>query len=445
MKIALTLAAVVGLAVVFVGCDYDDYKIVMTPRDGGMDRELTVGRTNSQPASAAALEALTTMYATSAPATNKATTFRDHFAGKIPSNLGSGWTIAMTSPMGSVQAYSERVGGVADQAGVIERRFKAVDELVNLIGGFVGSEFKQYPEAKDLQKFIQGQMRKDLKNLSLNLWMIGIDRADAPQSRPHDELSDTFSPSVMRALQLPLDLGYLTPQDVKTMAVDEGANVLPVVVAGITRKANIKDSRLAALLTAEAKDWAEGKGRFMAYVKSHEQSAGRKEEQSSGGLSRLLETAFLPAGFGQASPDRAEFQLVLREEPLFTNGRWDNAKKCVTWNLPVPSMKLESQQTPSMVYAVWATPDANYQLQHLGRVFMTDKELGRYIFWYNWLTESDRKQWDAVMDKLRPADLETFRTTTAKAAHDDPEATKVMREGFDRLGGAIKALTQPAK
>lgn len=84
--------------------------------------------------------------------------------------------------------------------------------------------------------------------------------------------------------------------------------------------------------------------------------------------------------------------------PVETNGTWDESRGQVSWTAEGRS----GCQTPRILYAVWATPNASSQQGRFGSVVLEGKRLRDYIVWYDNLNSEERSEWDGLLESVRP-------------------------------------------
>src|SRR5258708_3439636 len=83
----------------------------------------------------------------------------------------------------------------------------------------------------------------------------------------------------------------------------------------------------------------------------------------------------------------------------------------------------ESLPPAFFAFAVWDEPDETAQRTHFGKIALEGKALFDYCAWYRGLTERERREWDALVDRLQPGpnlinDLEAFLFSDEPAGGD---------------------------
>jgi hypothetical protein len=104
--------------------------------------------------------------------------------------------------------------------------------------------------------------------------------------------------------------------------------------------------------------------------------------------------------FGPVS-DSVSVKLKLPAGPLISNGQWDKESRGLAW-----SFGNRGNPLSHICYAVWASPDAGFQRRHFGRVILAGQELGLYCLWQKGLTAEETRQWDEILQAVRPATAE---------------------------------------
>jgi hypothetical protein len=245
-----TFFVVLAAIALLTGCDHDAYKIKMTAKDGRLERTVTVthvtrgGTATVTPASGPA----ETDGATSQPAADLTEsrpaaqpskgqvnpevlarlaklyperpaedTFRGVYAKRLPPGTGEGegagqYSQLVTS-MGTLSAYVERFRGNDDQAAVLEAQFKAIDRLTDLLLGWATAEWGTRKEFPKIKAFIDHDLRKDLKNVQVFLWMQNVSTRRMftdGESKGEPQTAEIIA----RASQYFVEREYLTEEEV---------------------------------------------------------------------------------------------------------------------------------------------------------------------------------------------------------------------------------------
>jgi hypothetical protein len=194
----LLLAAIVTTALVSAlsSCDHRRYEIVMSSHDGVLDRTLAVTRVGESNVTLPDDEvaAIGKLYQkTEANVNGREVVFTGKFGGRTPNDIGgAGFHVFIGSPAGGVTAYVERFRGSDDLLDQMETRTKAADRMVDLVSGWLKTRVGGEKDFDKLQAFLDKDARRDLKNVSLYLWMMANDLVRA-ENAPREPLA-AFSP-----------------------------------------------------------------------------------------------------------------------------------------------------------------------------------------------------------------------------------------------------------
>jgi len=136
--------------------------------------------------------------------------------------------------------------------------------------------------------------------------------------------------------------------------------------------------------------------------------------QAAGVLTANLDIgAFFPlAGMFDPASDSVSVKLKLPAGPLISNGQWDKESRGLAW-----SFGNRGNPLSHICYAAWASPDAGFQRRHFGRVILAGQELGLYCLWQKGLTAEETRQWDEILQAVRPATAEA-NLSRWRAEHD---------------------------
>ena len=174
-----------AMAALLMGCDHNEYEIVVTPKGNRMVRKITIARLDkvtddkgnvTQTKYAAfprkELEAIAAIYKAPVPGQKQDSyVFEATFEGATPHDVGGAGSYASVSTrMGAAHYYTERFRGDDDQAGNLQDSFRAIDDLLDILLGWLKSELGKEKDFDKLQVLLDRDLRKDLKNLSLAMW-----------------------------------------------------------------------------------------------------------------------------------------------------------------------------------------------------------------------------------------------------------------------------------
>lgn len=376
--------------------------------------------------------------------------FEGRFKGKTPNDVGgSGYVAVHEAPMGRLVAWSEQFRGEADPGVVMERAFQAADQWMDLVVGWLRAELGERKGWDRLQTLLDGQLRRDLKNLVGTFYLtVGPDSRLNTEARMGLNGEEEF---LLRVLHLFVTKGYLTDEDIPPLfrAMNHSgdralAAALPVLRRAITRATDLSGrgdalEHLLALLVSEDMEasllrhieaselWKE---KLAAWEAAAATEPDRSRPEPSGITDDLL-SAMVGASLVFGSEDHLTVRLRCPTQPHRTNGRWDAAAGKLEW-IGTPA---HGGQLPSMAFAFWTEPDTGFQEAHFGRVVLSGEALEEYVLWYRGLHTGERRQWDALLKSLRPnsdaikrLQSFTFRATDGKAGGTGREGAEPQKD-----------------
>jgi len=441
-KVLLGIAA---LGMILCGCDFNEYRIELTPHGDRIERKLTVWRTGGADESgkprkgefpaeelAAIAKAYPKQVETDDPNVH---VFVGRFGQKMPRDLGGdGSYVRMPTRMGSAFAYVERFRGNDDLFGQIDKQREAIDETVDLLIGWFRNELPDDAGRKKLLAFMDTSFRKDLKNLTVYAW---ASRA-AGLYKKSGTAEGEF---LVRVIQYLKERKYFAPKDVPRIVrafteefQKDSAGWLPALLQrliadrmGVKPTDPVPDS-LAFLSNAEKageslRAYLKGtktyRRKLAEWKKQRTETIERGEEDPDAEPPDPITACFpelgmnlIPMSFG-GSADALHVSLAAPVKPFETNGTWDAKAAQVTWK-----DSLHGDDTlPTFCYALWAEPDGTFQKKHFGKVVLDGQYLAFYCAWRKGLAKAEAGEWDAFVDGLAggkevPAKLKSFRLST---------------------------------
>jgi len=448
--LALTL-----LPAVLAGCARNCYLVEIRPQDEGFQRQLTCWRESGQDRQKANFPAeelarLKNIYPHGeGPDQEGKHRFSRTFTGKPPDDVGgAGACTRLESPLGILWIYVERFRGADDLPDVLARRRQAVDRLVDILIGWCRAEIGRDPRLPALERFLDGDLRKDLHHLTLSVQMA---------AKAREEKRDLVE-LLVRVGQYLRERGYLGPDDLpvvaRAVALSDATPVLAHVQRLLASKMGVpRGEPIPACLDFLA-DQQRAAASFKKYAASDDfrrrsgwrppaapadkpkdaqaerpDESGDEKEQADGGafMGHLVGEAFIRLDLGPA--DELTVELACRRQPFETNGKWEEGEGTagqahsgtqaksgtqagggtqpgsgiVRW-----TAKLDRQIVlPVLCYASWSTPAEAEQKAHFGRVILAGRELASYVLWYRGLTPEERSEWDhRLIARCKPgADL----------------------------------------
>ena len=441
------IAALIALWLL-AGCVYDEYSIELTPQDQLIQRQLTVTRHGEEddefpPEKLAAIRQL---YPKEVPTdVEGGHAFVGEFSNTMPDDVGgAGEYVTFDTRMGSCSVYIERFRGNDAPAERIQHAFAAADELTDILIGWLETELADCADLPKLMAFLDKDIRGDLKDLAVYAFMLS---STSSAQWAQDDSGEKLQQEVLaRAVQYVIERGYFLPEEAAavlrmvTEERDPDSGVLavePFIIQVLRRKADLKDEDTVAALQALLADWPSLRESLEVYISKNfqrqvqqwldrhaEQVKAQAEVQPPedterpellGVLSDDLQAIFaLEIDFGGLD-DVAKVVLKDITEPIATNGLWDAEAMTVSWSNSINDSKL-----PAVCYAMWAEPDADFQMQHFGKVLLAGGDLQSYCLWRKSLTDGEAAEWDAMIARFEPGDEESLAMLLAFRFSHEP-------------------------
>ncbi len=424
------LALAIG-SFLFAGCLQSVYVLELTQEDAGVHRKLTVWRT-ARPKSerseihsidAEQREHLLKIYGSAKSIEDGKHVFAGRFSETMPTDIGGyGRWVRYESPLGNVIGYSERFRGSDDLQQQLANRHVAVNRSIDLTIAWFRSEMKGDPHLARVEQFLNEELRRDLKNVVIYVWMHGgvADEPDAGAEEIAFRLLQYFE---QRGYWRPIDL----PRWLNAIVSAEGDTqeqwLLQEIQRTVARKIGIPDDQpippgLAFLADAEhversleafCRQTDEYRQAYERWRQAHPDKPESDVPEAIDVVVGELVVPIFMQGWQPGGPDHLEVRLNLAKEPYQTNGRWDKEAGQTRWQHRLPADPL-----PAFSYAVWSEPNTAAQQAHFGRTLLTDAKLARYVMWYQRLDDEEKRAWDALIQasvagpQLR-ARIESFR------------------------------------
>lgn len=458
-----------GLAAL-VGCQVRRYELEMTPREGQLERRLTVfeQRQDGEKSVDVAVEdkelaRIAAEYGVEPPKSGGPRhTFSQTFAGRLPDDVGGfGTCTRWATSLGTATAYVERMRGDDDLAGDLDARREAVARLVELLAGWLEQELGDAPQWPQLRDFLHGPFRRDLVNLSIYVKSLEFLTARERQETAADppDRTDILAEHGVRVGQYLVERGYLVPDQLPDWlyAVDQAQQrrsgpLLALVQRWLATRCGVPaDQPLPPSLTqfndlesvgASLRSYLQDSDEYRSLRTKWEQlpPAERDGEPPDPAkvLGDLALRAFVPGGIFFGS-DRLTATLAVPCEPLATNGHWQADEQRVAWTADLlPRGKsagdaLAGRPIPEILFAIWVEPAEEPQRARFGRVVLAKEELVEYCLWRCGLPEEKARQWEAFLEGLEPGGeliprLEAFRFADEPEDRETPSASRKIRE-----------------
>jgi hypothetical protein len=471
------------------GCEERIYEIDLKPHGDTIERHLTLKRAdlpNHMPKSLTAddrpeVERIARAYHAATPSLpRRDPAFSGVFGSVLPQDVGGdGHYVRYESPLGRVRIYVERFRGSDNLYASLESRRKAVDQVVDLIVGWLESELHGLPEWPKLRTFLDQQFRVDLQNLSLLVWSTNV--------RDIFESNDSLAEVAARAAQYLVERNYFSYEELPALRREtEDAMQRGNATSLLARISRFLAARVGgseahwkhaiAFLSDPTRTQASWHRFFWQspYFKKHVADRKREPGQGVGSepsaaaptspgstsdapntksilsakfaeegeadlLGNLFWSAFPPSSHILSDVSRVRATLEAPRKPFWTNGKWNEKDNRVEWSpliaeLPKPDRKKSPLwfEWPSLCFAAWDEPNEATQKQIFGRTGLTEAQLLDYCLWYQGLSGLEKKEWDAFLPALKdnqpagrlkafrfsnePADRESYQTLASEVA-----------------------------
>ncbi len=427
-KYPVLCLAIVALLV--TGCPQKNYTVELKPRGKVMERKLifyrqdgtdTNGVPNYQDFPTNELAAIAKEYpAGGVTQDGKRYIAAGEFAETMPDEVGgAGSYTNQATSLGSAGFYVERFRGNDDLVGMTEERFKAADQLTDLLIGWSKAELGGEAHYSELRQFLDINFRHDLKNLGTYAFTIWETDATRVQGMTTEEAAKASEKSVAettaRMGQYLMERGYLKISDLpnfllgwdaitvsrfmqrlvaRKMGVGE-AEPVPKSLEFLadpdaTEKSFNKYLATTEMYQAKLREWEEKK-------KSNPNEP--KPEPSEVATELVWKVVGLHLDLG-SSDDHILVKLSLASPPVHSNGRWDDTTKMVIWESDV-QMKEKASGVPTFCYASWADADEQFQKEHFGKLILGGDELIQYCLWRGELRNKRGAEWDTMLAGLQ--------------------------------------------
>jgi hypothetical protein len=438
-----TVAALGALAL--CGCAVNHYRVSMTPVAGGLRRQVACwaeAKSEGEPWRKVAfpidrLAMVAKAYGKPVPATGEGMhVFDGVFTDAMPDDVGgAGFVGYASTSLGSVWRYAERFGGTPDPLADLERRFRAADRISEFLVAWFGHEMEGKPGWDRLKAFLEGPLRRDLKNIAL------LDASMADGS-----FADGSEGDVAVAITLLFrERGYLRG----TEWLDGESDELPGRI--VARWMGLADTEpVPASLSFLANDrfeasmqaawWSPVVRRLWKEraAESPELPLSEREElekESPADLfGHLVLVDLLELRLRADYRGVVEVALACGVAPTETNGEWRPAEGRVAW----PATAVRSRVVGGLLrHATWAVPDEDAQRARFGGVILSGKALASYAAWRSTLSVEHGSRWDVAIASLKPGE----GLALAIAALPGLAEEEVDAEEGKRI--LLKALTAP--
>ena len=442
-KCLLLLLPVVAL--LLTGCPHNEYEVTLTPHGDKITRELVFYRDDSQngDVSPDELAAITALYPEHGVKwENKRRFAKGEFAGAMPPDVGGAGTYSnLTTTMGHAAFYGERFRGDDDLAGQAEKRIAKANQLVDVLIGWSKAELGSESNYVQLQAFLDGDFRRDVKNASF-YWKQAW--AGGPTN------TNTMEEFSVRFTQYLLERKYFKAGDMPNLFVamtkNSNSEFMGFIQRLVARKLGVADSQpvprsLAFLRNSDAMAASFEKyfvGTDLYRNKAREWAQNDPQDAAKPQVHEIMQEEFetlMEFNLFANTPDHLTVTLSLPGPPARTNGKWDEDGKAVVWESDLED-RTNGVRLPVFCYASWAQPEEKFQTRHFGRVIIEGDDLVEYCLWRADLTDRRAAEWEKLLADLKPGDeslkkIRAFRFSD-ETPISDPNAQNDSPSNFGR-------------
>lgn len=399
------------LAFLVTGCPHNVYEVDLKPAGSVIERKLAYHREEGvfDKEEAARIAGL---YSTnSATADRKNHTATGTFSNAMPNDIGgAGEYTNATTLLGEAGLYVERFRGTDDLVALQERRNKAASKMADLFMGWAGAELSQTQGYDQLRKFLDTDFRRDLQNFGQ--YMLASGSLDLSGTNYDSE-------AFVRIGQYFHERGYFTvgqfAQIVKPWSDSDDRGMMQLVQRLVARKMGVPDNAPipAALdLLSDGTKASKSFEKYLAGTDDYKALLKKWEAEKKSSTETNPPTPMDVAGEAMteltefdwgSTPDELTVRLSLSAPPVDSNGKWDEALHCVTWEAGLTDRgKTNAPHLPFLCYADWVKPNEDFQKAHIGRVGITNEALLEYTLWRGGLDPRRGTEWDSFLSNLKP-------------------------------------------
>lgn len=437
------LRCMIVAVVVLVGCEHDCYDIEIRPQGDGFARKITCWHVSgkddkeTQPRQPKRLARIAKLYANrETPDDAKKQIFSGRFVEVTPGDVGgSGRLVRYASPMGDAWCYVERFRGNDDLEAQLPYCRQSTDKICDRLIGWLTIELGREPGFPKLKKFLDTDLRQDLKNIGVYIWIEGV----GDNLRSNTQITGELYAKLGLYL---CERGYCSPRDMpwlmRCFVTDDCEPLLAHVQRLLARRLGTSDDRPIPASLEFLGDPVKLEASFNKYIRSTELFRKRyrqweaaketdpnaKEPMVENVRGEMLISDIIFPWLARGSKDTLEVQLFCGRKPYSTNGRWDENIAAATWSCAVGF----DDKPPTVCFAFWSEPNETAQKEHFGEVLLADEALAEYALWYRSLKPEEAEEWGRFVGGLKPdsdwkAAVKAFRfAADPKPAPSQPEA-----------------------
>ena len=470
----LILCAALAACVWLAACGPTWYSITLTPKGPVMERKITQ-RFGPEELDRVAMIYSQEIDAETIAKFEKSSVEKISLTGTFGVNMPAdshnrGVYVYCDSPLGSAAVYTERFGGRYDLAAMLREQEEAFNAFWDVLLLHLDALVGDSADYAALRSFADTTMRADMWDLVLELTMSDLGEDATRNLSGLDEMPDDASDKIMRALHF-LDVrGYITLQeafDITTGEFDDGEwypFAVKTLGQSVGRRMGMDDGAMPAAFEALMDYTEEQLEEEVDRIRANDERIvdilaqfgddldsvsadldGIIVVEPSVSIEPLVNRAFLfdfdLLDFGGEARD---VTLYIPVKPYLTNGAWIEGDESETseeqshieWQYPLASIA-PGGDLAQVIYAFWAEPAEDYQVEHFGLRVLDDSSLADQCRWRQLLGPSLRKEWDTFIEGLRPgpdlaATLRGFLFSIEEPLEsDDPNASR------SRIAGPI--------
>jgi len=321
---------------------------------------------------------------------------------RMPNDVGGvGWYNYWPSSLGDLYSYSEQFGGNENLVIGVDRGMLAIDRLLAIVTLWLENQFEDARDLEQMTNALGSEIRTDLRNIFLHVWL--------DEASPDGVFEDTEL--LIRLAQYLSNQGYFEPTDIPELYRvalasddDDGELLLAFIARGIaTRMGVAPEDRLPPSMQALSENWEYHADAFEYWLENSEETKAAALEWAADDTSNIGLNKDGNVAFGKLfeaiynvdflSPGSSSIQVVLSlpQEPLETNGDYDEDIGAITWSDRIDDRNDEAAKLPASLYALWVEPAIEFQEQHFGKVVIEGDDLAEYAMWENSLQDKQRK------------------------------------------------------
>lgn len=375
----------------------------------------------------------------------------------VPNDINeSGSFMHLNTQMGTSSLYTERFRGSDDVYARLEKGYRSIDILVDLLIGWFEMELGHEPNFEMLRTFCSQNLRQDIKNIYVYIY-VGtivsqmqtdghIDMEESSEGEPTEhveqssqtETTEYVEEFAARAYHYFAARGYFDQIQLPDMAGamnyaenrDDCGWLMTIIQRFIAGKMGYQDSTELPASLSFLSDAETAKVSFEKYIRASEvyKNAWEKkkleEDDPNAEPPEAWEAIYTETGIFDWFPfrlfaDKYTYKVSLScgAKPVGSNGKWDEQTKTLTWSATTPE---GSSGWQTFFYAAWSMPNKQFQTEHFGKLVLKGENLAEYCLWREGLTQKDAEEWDKFLLSLGPgtelpAQLASFRFTADPA------------------------------